>query len=170
MSLSTDSLPVFRRMLEHLHHIVHKGMVDAQARNYAPQVLMQARLAPDMLPFSRQVTVACDVVKIWGHRMLDQEPPQYPNDESTLTQLQERIDQTLAWLATVPAEVLDGAEQRDVRMPLGGGRSRTLSSRDYLQHWALPNFYFHVSMAYAILRHNGVPLGKHDYLYGPQAP
>ncbi|PHM19584.1 MAG: hypothetical protein CK604_12325 [Curvibacter sp. PD_MW3] len=167
MRLSAASLPLFRKVLGNLRHIVQKGINDAQARGYAPQVLMQARLAPDMLPFSRQVTVACDVVKIWGHRMQDLEPPKYPNDETTLEELQTRIDQTLVWLATLPSTVLDEAEDRDITMPAGHGQTRTLRSDDYLQHWALPNLFFHITTAYAILRHNGVPLNKHDYLYGP---
>lgn len=170
ISLSSASLPVFQKSLGHLRHIVQKGIDDAQTRGYAPQVLMQARLAPDMLPFSRQVTVACDVVKIWGHRMQGLEPPKYPNDETRLEQLQDRIDQTLTWLATVPAAALDGAEERDITMPAGNGQLRTLRGEDYLKHWALPNFFFHITTAYAILRHNGVPLGKHDFLYGPDTP
>lgn len=169
VSLSTASLPVFRRMLGHLRHIVQRGMDHAQTQGIAPQQLMQARLAPDMLPLSRQVTVACDVVKIWGHRMQGLEPPKYANDETTLAQLQQRIDQTQVWLATLPAEFLDGAEEREITVPAGGGQQRTMRGQDYLQHWALPNFYFHVSMAYAILRHLGVPLGKQDYLYGPES-
>jgi len=167
--MSSASLPVFRQSLSHLRHIVQKGIADAQARGYAPQVLMQARLAPDMLPFSRQVTVACDVAKIWGHRMLGQEPPQHANDEATLEQLQARIDQTLTWLSTIPTDVLNGGEKRCITLPAGKGQTRTMPGEDYLKHWALPNLYFHVSMAYAILRHNGVPLGKYDYLYGPAA-
>lgn len=169
LSMSSASLPVFRRALGNLRHIVQIGIEDAQARGYAPQVLMQARLAPDMLPLSRQVTVACDVVKLWGHRMQDLQPPKYPNDESTLEQLQARIDQTLAWLATIPAAALDGAEEREITMPAGNGQTQTLRGEDYLKHWALPNLFFHISTAYAILRHKGVPLGKHDYLYGPNA-
>lgn len=168
ISLSSASLPVFDRSLAHLRHIVQKGMADAQARAYAPQVLMQARLAPDMLPFSRQVTVTCDVVKIWGHRMQGLEPPRDANDESTLEQLQERIDRTRAWLATMPSSVLDGAEEREIAMPTGGGARRLMRAEDYLKHWALPNFFFHLTTAYAILRHNGVRLGKHDFLYGPE--
>lgn len=167
MRLSSASLTVFRQALGNLRHIVQKGINDAKARGYAPQVLMQARLAPDMLPFSRQVTVACDVVKIWGHRMQDLEPPKYANDETTLEQLQTRIDQTLAWLATLPSNVLDGDKDRDITMPTGQGQTRTLRSEDYLQHWALPNLFFHITTAYTILRHNGVQLTKHDYLYGP---
>lgn len=170
LSMSSASLPVFRQSLGHLRHIVQKGINDAQARGYAPQVLMQARLAPDMLPFSRQVTVACDVVKIWGHRMQGLEPPTYPNDETTLEQLQARIDRTLAWLATLPADVLDGAEECDITMPAGHGQTKTLRGEDYLKHWAIPNLFFHITTAYAILRHNGVPLGKRDFLYGPDTP
>lgn len=167
--MSSASLPVFRQALGNLRHIVQIGIEDAQARGYAPQVLMQARLAPDMLPLSRQVTVACDVVKLWGHRMQGLQPPKYPNDESTLEQLQARIDQTLAWLATIPATALDGAEEREITMPAGNGQTQTLRGEDYLKHWALPNLFFHITTAYAILRHKGVKLGKHDYLYGPNA-
>jgi hypothetical protein len=168
LSMSGVSLPVFRKALLNLHHIVQKGIDDALTRGYAPEVLMQARLAPDMLPFSRQVTVVCDVVKIWGHRMLGQEPPKYANDETTLQQLQARIDQTLAWLSTLPESALDGTEDQPITVPAGHGKTNTLSRQDYLKHWALPNLFFHLTTAYAILRHNGVPLGKQDYLHGPQ--
>ncbi|MDP1657593.1 MAG: DUF1993 domain-containing protein [Hylemonella sp.] len=167
ISLSSASLPVFRQALGNLRHIVQKGIDDAKARGYAPQVLMQARLAPDMLPFSRQVTVACDVVKIWGHRMQGLEPPKYPNDETDLEQLQARIDQTLIWLDSLSATELDAAGDRSITMPAGNGQTRTLRCEDYLKHWALPNLFFHITTAYAILRHNGVRLNKHDYLYGP---
>ena len=168
LSMSGVGLPVFRKALLNLRHIVQKGIDDSQTRGYAPEVLMQARLAPDMLPFSRQVTVVCDVTKIWGHRMLGQEPPKYANDETTLQQLQTRIDQTLVWLATLPESALDGTEDQPIIVPAGHGETNTLSRQDYLQHWALPNLFFHLTTAYAILRHNGVQLGKQDYLYGPQ--
>ena len=110
MRLFSASLPVFRQTLGNLRYIVQKGINDAQARGYAPQVLMLTRLAPDML---------------------------------------------------------DDAEDRDITMPTGQGQNWTLRSEDYLQHWALPNLFFHITTAYAILRHNGVQLNKHDYLYGP---
>jgi hypothetical protein len=100
--------------------------------------------------------------------MLGQEPPKYANDETTLQQLQARIDQTLAWLSTLPESALDGTEDQPITVPAGHGKTNTLSRQDYLKHWALPNLFFHLTTAYAILRHNGVPLGKQDYLHGPQ--
>ncbi len=167
LSMSSASLPVFQQMLGNLKHFLDKGLAHAQARKFDPQVLVAARLAPDMLPFSRQVLIACDAAKLGAARLSGLEAPRYDDTESTFEELQARIDKTLAWLATVPADTLDGTEGKDITFPVGrDGATRTMKGEAYLKHWVLPNMYFHVTTAYAILRHNGVELGKADYLNG----
>ncbi len=167
LSMSSASLPVFQQMLGNLKHFLDKGLAHAQARKFDPQVLVAARLAPDMLPFSRQVLIACDAAKLGAARLSGLEAPRYDDTESTFEELQARIDKTLAWLANVPADTLDGTEGKDITFPVGrDGATRTMKGEAYLKHWVLPNMYFHVTTAYAILRHNGVELGKADYLNG----
>jgi hypothetical protein len=120
-----------------------------------------------MLPFSRQVLIACDAAKNGVARIAGVDAPKFEDNETTLPELKARIRKTLDFLATVPASQLDGTEDR--RSPSGGrDATRTLTARAYLTHWMLPNFFFHVTIAYAILRHNGVDLGKTDYLMGAQ--
>lgn len=167
VSMSSASLPVFQKMLGNLKHILAKGQAHAQARKFDPQVLTQYRLAPDMLPFTRQVLIACDAAKLCVARIAGLEAPKFDDQESTFEELQARIDKTLAWLATVQAEQLDGTEDKDITFPVGrDGSTRTMKAEAYLKHWATPNVYFHVTTAYAILRHNGVELGKADFLNG----
>lgn len=167
ISMSSASLPVFQQMLGNLKHILDKGLAHAQARKFDPQVLTNYRLAPDMLPFSRQILIACDAAKLGAARIAGIEAPRFEDNESTFEELKARIDKTLAWLATVPPAALDGTEDRDITFPVGReGATRTMKAEAYLKHWVLPNMFFHVTTAYAILRHNGVDLGKTDYLNG----
>ena len=166
ISMSSASLPIFRTTLGNLNHILDKGLAHAQARNFDPSVLTSYRLAPDMLPFTRQIQIACDAAKNGVARMSGLEAPKFEDDEQTFEQLKARIAKTIAWLDTVPAAKLDGTEDKDITFPVGRETTRTMKAEAYLKHWALPNFFFHVSMAYAILRHNGVDLGKADYLAG----
>lgn len=166
ISMSSASLPVFQLMLGNLKHILDKGLAHAQARKFDPLVLTQSRLAPDMFPLARQVLIACDVAKLGVARMTGLEAPRFEDTETTFEELKGRIDKTLGWLATVPADKLDGIEGKDVTFPVGKEATRTMKAEDYLKHWVLPNLYFHVTTAYAILRHNGVELGKADYLLG----
>lgn len=167
ISMSSASLPVFQQMLGNLKHFLDKGLAHAQAKKFDPQVLVSARLAPDMLPFSRQVLIACDAAKLGVARISGLEAPKFDDTETTFEELKVRIDKTLAWLATVPADKLDGTEDKDITFPVGReGATRTMKGEAYLKHWVLPNMYFHVTTAYAILRHNGVELGKSEYLNG----
>ena len=166
ISMSSASLPVFQTMLGNLKHILDKGLAHAQARKFDPQVLVQSRLAPDMFPLARQVIIACDAAKLGTARLAGLEAPKYDDTESTIEDLKARIDKTLAWLATVPPEKLDGTEAKDVTFPVGKENTRTMKGEAYLKHWVLPNLFFHVTTAYAILRHNGVDVGKGDYLTG----
>ena len=169
ISLSSASLPVFIRFLGNLRHLLAKAQADVAARGYDEQVLVQYRLAPDMLPFKTQICIACDAAKLCVARISGLEAPAYENTENTLDELMARIDKTVAWLQTVPAGALDGLEAKEISFPVGKSSTRTLSGEDYLKTWALPNVFFHITTAYAILRHNGVALGKSDYLVGPIA-
>lgn len=166
ISMSSASLPICRTMLGNLNHFLDKGLAYAQSRKFDPAVLTTYRLAPDMLPFTRQIQIACDGAKNGIARISGVEAPKFEDDEQTFEQLKARIAKTVAWLDTVPASKLDGTEDKDVTFPVGREATRTMKAEAYLKHWVLPNLFFHVSMAYAILRHNGVELGKADYLAG----
>lgn len=169
ISMSSASLPTFRTMLGNLNHILEKGQAHAEARKFDPVALLQYRLAPDMLPFTRQIQVACDAAKNGVARISGVEAPRFEDIETTFPELKARIQKTLDYLASVPAERLDGTEDKEITFPVGREATRTMKAEAYLKHWALPNFFFHVTMAYAILRHNGVELGKADYLAGAKA-
>ncbi|HET8745531.1 MAG TPA: DUF1993 domain-containing protein [Ramlibacter sp.] len=166
MSMYGASIPVFQHMLRNLAHILDKGEASAQARNFDPSALTTYRLAPDMLPFTRQVLIACDAAKLCAARISGVEAPKFEDKEATFPELKERIRKTLDYLETVPAGAMDGTEDKQITFPAGRDRTLTMSAQAYLTTWALPNFFFHVTTAYAILRHNGVDLGKADYLAG----
>lgn len=163
------SVPVFQTMLGNLNHFLDKAQASADARKYDAAVLVPYRLAPDMLPFARQVLIACDAAKLGVARLSGMEAPKFDDTEASLSELQERIRKTLDFLDSVPAEKVNGTEDKEVTFPVGREGSRTMQGEAYLKHWVTPNVYFHVTMAYAILRHNGVDLGKTDYLLGKQA-
>jgi hypothetical protein len=169
ISMSSASLPVFKAMLGNLSHFLDKAQAHVEARKFDPAALLQFRLAPDMLPFTRQVLIACDHAKNGVARISGVEAPKFDDTETTFPQLKARIQKTLDYLGTVPAERLDGTEDKDITFPVGREATRTMKAEAYLKHWALANFFFHVTMAYAILRHNGVQLGKADYLLGATA-
>jgi hypothetical protein len=166
ISMSSASLPIFRTGLKNLAYILSKGVAHAQARKFDPQVLVASRLAPDMLPLNRQVQIACDAAKNGVARLSGVEAPKFEDNETTFEELAARIEKTLAWLETVPAGKLDGTEDKDITFPVGKDATRTMKGEAYLKHNTLPNFFFHLTTAYAILRHNGVELGKADYLVG----
>jgi uncharacterized protein len=169
LSMSSATLPTVQSMLRNLSHILDKGAAHAEARKFDPMNLMQYRLAPDMLPFTRQVLIACDAAKNGVARMSGIEAPKFDDTETTFAELKARIQKTLDFLSSVPKESLDGTEAKEITFPVGRDTTRTMTCEAYLKHWMLPNFFFHVTMAYAILRHNGVELGKTDYLAGSRA-
>jgi len=169
VSMSSMSQPVFEHMLGNLSHFLDKAQAHAEAKKFDPAVLLQSRLAPDMLPLARQIQIACDGAKNGVARLSGVEAPKFDDTESSLGELKERIGKTLAYLASVPAAQLDGNESKDITFPGGKDKTRTMTGEAYLKHWMLPNFFFHVTTAYAILRHNGVELGKSDYLAGNKA-
>ena len=164
MSMYAASVPVFQHMLKNLVHILEKGEASAQARKFDPTVLATARLAPDMLPLTRQVLIACDAAKLGVARISGVEAPKFDDSEASFAELKARIQKTLDYLATVPAKAMDGTEDKEVTFPVGREKTRTMPAQAYLTHHVLPNFFFHVTTAYAILRHNGVNLGKTDFI------
>ena len=163
ISMYQASVPYFIRMLRNLRAIMEKGAAHASAKKFDTVVLVQARLAPDMLPFARQVQIASDNAKGCAARLAGIEPPKYEDMETTWDQLLERIDKTVAFLKTLKPEQVDGSEDRAITLTLRSG-TLNFSGLDYLRFYAVPNFTFHVVTAYAILRHNGVEVGKADYL------
>lgn len=169
ISMYSASVPVFTTLLRNLDHLLDKGLADAQARAYDPAVLAQYRLAPDMLPFTRQVLIACDAAKLCVARLAGIEAPKFDDTEASFPDLKARIRKTLDFLATVTPSQLDGTEDKDITFPVGRDKTRTMKGEAYLKHWATANVHFHVTTAYAILRHNGVAVGKADYLLGADA-
>jgi hypothetical protein len=163
ISMHAMSVGQFAPMLRNLAAILEKGVASATARKFEPAVLASARLAPDMLALTRQVQLACDFAKNSAARLAGQDPPKFEDNETTFPELQARIQKTLDYLATMPASAFEGSEERDITIPL---RDRKLEFKGlpFLQRWVLPNFYFHVVTAYDILRHNGVDVGKMDFL------
>ena len=165
MTLSVHAMTVgqFVPMLGNLAKLLDKAAAFAQAKKLEAGVIEGLRLAPDMLSFTRQVQLTCDFAKNSTARLAAIEAPKFADEEKTLAELQERIAKTLAWLNTVTAAQLEGAETRHIVVPL---RTRTLEmdGLPFLQKWALPNFYFHVTTAYDILRHNGIEIGKRDFM------
>jgi len=164
--IASASVPVFTHMLNNLKHILDKAQTFIEAKGCEPAAITQFRLAPDMLPFTRQILIACDGAKFGTMRLSGVEAPKFADDEQTIADLKIRIQKTLDYLATVPASAFDGADHKEITFPVGREATRTMKGEDYLNLWVLPNFYFHITMAYAILRHTGVPLGKMDYLAG----
>lgn len=163
ISMHAMSVDVFTRALGNLSAFLEKGQAHATQRKFEPAVLLASRLAPDMLPLTRQVQLAGDISKNSVARLAAQEPPRFPDTETSFEELHARIARTLDYLKSVPANALEGAETRDITLP-SGDRTLEFKGLDYLQHWAIPNVFFHVTTAYAILRHNGVELGKRDFL------
>ena len=156
-------------MLQNLSHLLEKVQAFIDTSGCDPTAITQYRLAPDMLPFTRQVLIACDAAKNGVARLSGVEAPKFSDDEKTLAELKARIQKTLDYLASVPPSAMDNTEEKDITFPVGKDSSRTMQGEAYLKHWALPNFYFHITTAYAILRHNGVVIGKRDYLLGSAA-
>jgi len=163
ISMHALSVEVFSRALGNLSQVLAKGEASAAQRKFDPGVLLAARLAPDMLPLTRQVQLAADLAKNSVARLAVQEPPRFEDTESTFEQLHARLARTIDYLKSVPASSLEGSETRDIKVPV---RDRTFEFKglEFLQHWAIPNVFFHVTTAYDILRHNGVELGKRDFL------
>jgi hypothetical protein len=165
ISLYDFSIPVFVRGLHNLSGILDKAAAHAAAKNFDPAVLVQARLFPDMHPLNRQVQVTCDMAKGCAARLAGIEIPRHEDTETTLAELKQRIGKTVDFVKTVTAEQLEGAEAREIELKFPNG-SWKFTGLAYLTGFVLPNFYFHASVVYSLLRMNGVEVGKGDFL-GP---
>jgi uncharacterized protein len=164
ITMHSASVPIFVRTLNGMLAWLDKAEAHAQAKKFDPAVLVQARLAPDMLPFVSQIRIASDAAKGCVARLAGMEVPKFDDTETTLDDLRERIRKTLAFVQSVPAAAIEGSEGRDIEIPMRNREPVRLKGEFFLHHWALPNFFFHCTTAYALLRHNGVELGKQDFL------
>jgi hypothetical protein len=164
MSFTYASVQQMKKMLTHLDGWLDKATKSAAARSFDPNVLVTARLSPDQFSLTRQVQSSCDTAKFAASRLSSKEAPSQADNEQTIDELRARIRATVAYLDSYKADDFAGAEARTIVMPRREGK--VIKGSDYLLEYALPNFFFHVTTAYAILRHNGVDVGKNDYL-GP---
>ncbi len=163
LSIYDASVPVFTRLLTGLSAVLDKANAFAEARKIDPAVILATRLYPDMFPLSRQVQSSTDHAKGASARLARVEVPKFPDVETTFPELKARIDKTVAFIGGLDRAAFDGAEDRDITL-ITGGRERVLNGQDYFLTSGLPNFYFHVTTAYAILRHMGLEIGKRDFL------
>ena len=166
ISMYQASVPRLANILGNLSHILDKAQAHAEAKKIDPLVLPNFRIAPDMLPMTSQVQIACDSAKGLVSRLSGVPSPVFEDTEKTLGELKDRIAKTIAFIQSVPAESIDGTEDKSIIIKRGEKETHYKGMQFMLGH-AVPNFYFHVSMAYAILRHNGVEIGKRDFLGNP---
>jgi hypothetical protein len=164
MSLYESSVPAFLQILNSLTAILTKAEAHAEAKKIQPDVLLGARLFPDMLPLSRQIQLVCDFAAKTCARLTASEVPSIPDTEKTFDELKQRLANTIDYIKALTPAQFDGAETRDVSFPAGPNNTMTLKGQQYLSHFALPNFYFHAATAHGILRKNGVEIGKRDFL------
>lgn len=157
------SVPVFVKTLGNLSTILDKAAAHAEAKKIDPAVLLAARLFPDMFNLTRQVQIACDFAKGSVSRLAGEEPPKYEDNETTIAQLKERIERTIAFVQGFAESRFAGAEAREITLKIRD-QTHVYKGLPYLAHLALPNFFFHATTAYDILRHNGVELGKRDFI------
>jgi len=163
ISMYRASIPVFKRTLENLDAILDKAVKYCETRKIEPAVLLQGRLAPDMFNLIRQVQIATDVAKGCAARLAGQEPPKFDDDEATFADVKARIAKTIAFLGSFKPAQIDGSEDKDITLTVGG-QTMKFNGVDYLFGFVTPNVYFHTTTAYAILRHNGLDVGKGDFL------
>src|SRR5258705_8722818 len=164
MSLHDASVPAFLQILGSLTGILTKAEAHCKAKNIQPDVVLGAGLYPDMLPLTKQIQFVCDFAGKSCARLTRSEVPSTPDTEKTFDELKARLASTIDYVKTFKPEAFEGAEGRDVIFPVGGSNTMTLKGRQFLNHFALPNFYFHAATAHGILRHNGVEIGKRDFL------
>lgn len=166
ISMHSTSIATYTHMLGNLSHFLDKAQAFIDSRKIDPTAILNFRLYPDMLPFTRQVQIACDSAKNGVARIAGIEAPKFDDNEASIADLKTRVQKTVDFLNSVPADKLDGTEDKEITFPVGKDKTRTMKGEAYLKHWSFPNFFFHMTIAYAILRHNGVELGKQDYLVG----
>jgi uncharacterized protein len=164
MSLYDTTVPLFVQMLTALTGLISKAEAHCQAKGIQPEVLFSARLYPDMLPLSKQVQLACDFAAKSSARLAHAEVPSTADTEKSFAELRQRLAKTIEYLKTFKPEQLEGAEAKDITFPAGPNTNLTLKGQQFVNRFALPNFFFHTSIAHGILRHNGVEIGKRDFL------
>jgi len=162
-SLSQASVAVFETGLNALSGVLDKAAAFAAAKKIDASVLLNSRLSPDMFNLTRQVQIVTDQARRGSARLAGTEPPSYEDTETTIDQLKARLAKTVAYLKTLDPKQIDAAADREITFPLGTNKAE-MKGGDYLNHFVLPNFYFHLTAAYAILRHCGVDIGKRDFL------
>ena len=165
ISMHSASVPVFVRMLGNIGGWLDKAEAHAAEKKFEPSVYLGSRLAPDMLAFSKQIQIACDAAKFCLARLSGTEAPKFEDNETTIGELRERIRKTMDYVQSVPVALIDGTDAKDISVPRRDG-AIVMKGEMYLKHFVLPNFFFHVTTVYALLRHNGVDLGKSDFLAG----
>ena len=163
LSMYDASIPVFVRLLGNLGTILKKAESYAETKKIDSAVLVNARLAPDMFPLARQIQIASDSAKGCAARLAGVEVPSFPDTEASLEDLQARIAKTVHFVQGINPTAINGSEGRDITLKIGG-QDLHMKGQSYLLNFVLPNFYFHITTAYAILRHNGLELGKKDFL------
>jgi len=163
LTMYQASIPVFVRLLGNLSAILDKATAHAEAKKIDPAIFVNARLAPDMYPLSRQVQIATDMVKGCAARLAGIDVPSYEDNETTFAELQARITKTVAFIQSVSASQIDGSEEREITLKFGSKEAHFLGQA-YLLDFVIPNVHFHLTTTYAILRHNGVEIGKRDYI------
>jgi uncharacterized protein len=161
--MSQASLPVFETGLNALSAVLDKAAAHIATKKIDQSVLIGWRLSPDMFAFGRQVQVACDQAKNGSARLAGAEPPKFEDTETTIDQLKERIARTVAYLKTLDTKAIDASSEREITFPLGQNKGQ-MTGADYLNHFMLPNFYFHLTAAYGVARSFGVEIGKRDFL------
>jgi uncharacterized protein len=162
--LYAASVPIFKKMLGALDTVLARAEAHATEKKYEPDALLQARLFPDMFPLTRQVQIACDFAKSVPSRLAGADVPAYEDTEKTFADLRARIRKTLDHIGTIDAAKFAGAEGREIVLRPGTPRERTFVGEAYLYSYGIPQFFFHIATAYNILRHNGIELGKADYM------
>jgi hypothetical protein len=164
MSFYDASVPAFLQILGSLSGILTKAEAHCKAKNIQPEVLLGARLFPDMLPLSKQIQLASDFAAKGCARVTHSEVPSTPDTETTFEELKQRLAKTVDYVKAYKPAQFEGADARDVTFPAGPDKTMTLKGQQFLSHVAFPNFYFHAATAHDILRHNGVEIGKRDFL------
>ena len=164
ISMYSASVPVLQRQLGAVLNWLDKAEAHATARKFDTANYLTLRLAPDMLPFVAQIRIASDAAKGCVARLAGQESPKFEDNEASFADLRERVQKTLAYVESVPASAIEGSEGRAITIPMRNRDALQFAGEVFLRHFALPNFFFHITMAYALLRHAGVELGKGDFL------
>jgi len=164
ISLYQASIPLFKQMLNSLADVLNKGAADAELRKFEPAILLQARLYPDMFPLIRQVQIATDFARGSCARLAGAEVPVFALEQSSFTDLVAHIAESIAFIDTLKPADIDGQESREIILRPGTPKEKRMHAQTYLIHYALPQFFFHVTTSYAILRSNGVQVGKRDFM------